>query len=103
MELLGLPIAASVVGAFLLGILLLVGFRVAPSGMVYTVVIAKVLAPAALGVTFYAEGDTLSDTNNDDESVNVFVYPAYVLFGISALIALYFFCTPSLRGLALIA
>lgn len=50
------PILIAIVMAFLFGGVLLAGFRHVPAFMVWTVIIFKVLAPAAVGVAIYVLG-----------------------------------------------
>eukprot|EP00039_Didymoeca_costata_P025571 m.13861 g.13861 ORF g.13861 m.13861 type:complete len:544 (+) comp4940_c0_seq1:59-1690(+) len=96
------PILIAIVMAFLFGGVLLAGFRHVPAFMVWTVIIFKVLAPAAVGVAIYVLGT--KDGSNDHASVsadddggydddsNSYSIPAYFLFGLSFLLALIFFC-----------
>ena len=65
------PVASAVGGAYLLGVLLLIGFRAVPSFMVYSVVFIKVLLPAAAGAFLLAHPfnnstSTAGSSDNDD-------------------------------------
>ena len=89
-EIIALPICMSIVGAFVLGVALVAAFRVVPSFMVYSVVVIKTITPAVVGVLIYSYGHATVDV--DDSSGSFSMYPTYVLFGISAVIGLVFFC-----------
>jgi hypothetical protein len=60
------PIALAVVAAFLLGILVLVGFRHIPKVMTWTVVVIKVVCPALLAIVLLIADHGGCSSSNDD-------------------------------------
>jgi len=86
------PLALSIVGAFILGTCEVIAFRFIPKFMVYSVVTVKILTPIVAGVVYLSMAGKVCET--DDNGYEVCVsppsWPAFVCFGIGALIAFYF-------------
>lgn len=94
-ELIALPLVVAVIGGVILGVLMIVGFKYAPYFMVYLSCGLQILAPTALGIYLITEAHSVNaqidaGTANSDGS-DAFMYPAYMLFAISGVMALVYY------------
>lgn len=85
------PIVLSVVAAFGLGTLVVFGFKKAPDFMVWFVVVIKILTPAVLGIFLLVNSQSHFNAFSGDVEGGI-TMPVVVLFFVSALLALLFWC-----------